>query len=331
MRFLIGLLSLLPVAPAHIGSGDAVQPRDTVSIIESISPALPDGVSVSIVGADTYVRLESRGVAVEVPGYESEPYLRIDTNGVVQFNDRSMTTLLNSERYGRVELSSFVASDVPQWRTIATNGVAMWHDHRSHWMSPLRPATIDDKGTVQAFTIPMVVDGVDTSISGTLYLRDKASPAWWLIGVVGAVLIALAALRARRLFFLAIAGISVCAFFVGIAEYFGLPDGARITPVLMLFSLAASVIAIIALLPKSAENGGLVAMSLNAGAGATLVVTAWLCSDQVRAAYVPGLSQEWLARISIPLMAGAGIVAVIDGVVRIAFPRQQLSVGSVEI
>lgn len=328
MRFLIGLLSLIPVAPAHIGSGDAVQPRDTVSVIESVIPAFPDGVSVSIVGADTYVRLETRGVAVEVPGYEGEPYLRIDTDGVVQINDGSMTTLLNSERYGRVEMSSFMATDVPQWKTIATNGVAMWHDHRSHWMSPLRPATIDDQGTVQEFTIPMLIGGVETSISGTLYLRDKASFAWWIFGVVGVAAIALAALRARRMFFIAIAAVSAFAFLVGVAEYFGLPDGARITPVLMLFSLAATGVASIALLPKCAENGGLVAMSLNAGAGATLVVTAWLCSDQVRAAYVPGLSQEWLARIAIPVMAGAGIVAVIDGVIRIAFPRQQINVGS---
>lgn len=313
----------MPIAPAHIGSGDAVQPRDTVSVIESVVPALPDGVDVTIVGADTYVRLESEGIAVEVPGYENEPYLRIDENGVVEVNDGSMTTLLNSERYGRVELSTFVASPTPQWRTIATNGIAMWHDHRSHWMSPMRPATLDDKGTVQPFTIPMVIGGVETSIKGTLYLRDKASPLWWISGLLAVAAMVVLSLAWRRSFFVALAAVSSFGVVVGAAEYFGLPDGARITPVMLLFSLAALVVAVIALLPRFSRNGGLVGMSLNAGAGATLVVTAWLCVDQVRAAYVPGLDQQWMARMMIPIMFGAGIVAVFDGVARIAFPRQQ--------
>ena len=321
MRFFVGLLSLLPIAPAHIGSGDSVQPRDTVSVIESISPALPAGVQVSIVGADTYLRVESRGVAIEVPGYEGEPYVQIDVDGRVQINDGSMTTLLNSERYGNVELSSFVASDVPKWRTIATNGIAMWHDHRSHWMSPLRPATIDDKGTVQSFDIPMVIGGINTTISGTLYLREKASIGWWLFGVAALVGAFVLSLARRRAFFRAIAVVSLVGTGVGAAEYMGLPDGARITPVLLLFSLAASAIAALSLVNRFQKNGGLVAMSMNAGAGATLAITAWLCADQVRAAYVPGLDAPWLARIVVPVMFGAGIVAVIDGVMRIAFPR----------
>ena len=321
MRFFIGLLSLLPIAPTHIGSGDSVQPRDTVSIIESILPALPSAVQVSIVGADTYLRVESRGVAIEVPGYEGEPYIQIERDGRVNINDGSITTLLNSERYGNVELSSFVASDVPKWRTIATNGIAMWHDHRSHWMSPMRPATIDDKGTVQTFDIPMVIDGIDTTISGTLYLRDKASIAWWVFGVAALIATLVLSLVRRRAFFWAIAAVSLVASGVGAAEYLGLPDGARITPVMLLFSLAALAIATLSLLRRFQKNGGLIAMSMNAGAGATLAITAWLCVDQVRAAYVPGLDAPWMARIIVPVMFGAGVVAVIDGVMRIAFPR----------
>lgn len=318
---LVALLSMLPVAPAHIGSGDAVQPRDTESVIESISPALPDGVEVSIVGADTYVRVVSDGVAVEVPGYEGEPYLRIDENGTVEVNDSSATTLLNSERYGRVDMGSFVPSAEPKWRTIATNGVAMWHDHRSHWMSPLRPATIDEAGTVQTFEIAMVVDGTAVTVSGTLYLRDKAQVAWWLTGLAGAVVAAMAALRRRTWFFGLVAAVAAAATVVGVLEYLGLPDGARITPVMLLFSLGALALSLAAMLPRFRANDALVAMSLNAGAGATLAVTAWLCSDQVRAAYVPGLDQEWMARLVVPVMLAVGAVSVIDGVVRIAFPR----------
>lgn len=312
----------MPLAPAHIGSGDAVQPRNTVSVIESVVPALPDGVSMSVVGSDTFMRVETKGVSVEVPGYEGEPYLKIDAAGVVQINDGSVTTLLNSERYGNVDYSSFEASPTPIWRTIATNGIAMWHDHRSHWMSPLKPAAIDDKGTVHSFAIPIVVNGENVTVSGTLYIREKASVAWWLFGL-GALLLAVGlSIAQRKAFFAVVAGVSLVGIIVGALEYYGLPHGARITPVLVLFSVAACAIATASLLPRFQKSGALVAVSLNAGAGATLIVAAWLCIDQVRAAYVPGLDQPWLARVWIPVMFGVGFVSVVDGVIRIAFPNQ---------
>ena len=322
---LLALMSLMPVAPAHLGSGDAVQPRDTESVIESVVPALPDTVTISVVGSDTYLRVESDGAMVEVPGYEGEPYLRIDPDGTVQINDSSMTTLLNSERYGRVDMGSFAASDVPAWRTIGTDGVAMWHDHRSHWMSPLRPGTIDERGTVQKFDIPIVVDGTTVTVSGALYLREKASVLWWVAAAVAVALAVVTALRHRTVFYVLVTAVAGLGVLVGTLEYFGLPDGARITPVLVLFSLGALAIAAAAMLPRFARNGGLTAMSLNAGAGATMVVAAWLCIDQVRAAYVPGIDQEWMARLVVPAMLAVGVVSVVDGVVRIAFPRPQSS------
>lgn len=312
----------MPLAPGHIGSGDAVQPRDTKSVIESIVPGVPNGVSISIVGSDTFVRIESDGASVEVPGYEGEPYLKIDVDGVVQINDGSITTLINSERYGQVDYSTFNPSLTPLWRTVSTDGVAMWHDHRSHWMSPLRPAVIDDKGTVLPFSIPIVVNGENVSVNGALYLRDKAAITWWLFGLAAVVGVVGLSLVRRRIFFAAIAGVSLAGIVVGALQYYGLPPGARITPVLVLFSTASFVIAVASLIKRFQKNGALVGISLNAGAGATLVVVAWLCIDQVRSAYVPGLDQQWLARILIPVMFGAGVASVIDGVTRIVFPRQ---------
>jgi hypothetical protein len=157
-------------------------------------------------------------------------------------------------------------------------------------------------------------------VNGTLYLRQKASVAWWLFGFA-ALLVAVGLSLAQRKAFLAlVAAVSLVGIVVGALEYYGLPHGARITPVLVLFATASSAIALASLARRFQKNGALVATSLNAGAGATLVVAAWLCIDQVRAAYVPGLDQPWLARIVIPVMFGVGIVSVIDGVMRIAFP-----------
>lgn len=319
MRILLSLLAVVPLAPAHLGSGDSVQPRDTESVIESVVPALPAGASVEIVGFDTFLRLSALGHEVLVPGYEDEPYIRIDTNGDVFVNDGSATAVLNGDRYGNVDLRNFVRTPQPQWRRIAANGIAMWHDHRSHWMSPKRPAPVDDKGTVQEFIIPLTIDGQKTLVEGTLYLREKASVGWWLLGVFGVIGAALLSIAARRKFLLVVPVVSIATIVVGAFEFVGLPNAARITPVLLIFGVGTLAISLAAVWYQSRNTtaGGLIAVSLNAGAGAALLVTVWMCADQVRAAYVPGLDWPWMARVLIPTMLGVGLVSTIDGVTRV--------------
>jgi hypothetical protein len=318
MRLILGLLSMLPFSPQHMGSGDSVQPRDTVSVIESVSPALPAGVAVDIVGSDTFVRVRSVGHDVMISGYQNEPYMHITTTGDVFVNDGSQTTLINGNRYGNVDTSNFVESPTPVWRKIGTNGTAMWHDHRVHWMSPKRPAPIDTMGTVVEWKVPFSVDGVATTVSGTLFLREKASVLWWLTGFAALLCAVVLSVRRRREFFVATFLMSMVGVVIGALQYIGLPDGARITPLILMFSAGAAVVAAISMLmQRRGQASQHVAVSLNAGAGATLVVCVWLCADQVRAAYVPGIDQEWLMRMLIPTMLGIGFVATIDGVMRI--------------
>lgn len=311
----------MSVIPAHIGSGDSVQPRDTESVITSIAPALPDGVRVSIVGGDTFVRLESDGVRVEVHGYDDEQYLRISPEGVVEINESSVTSVLNGDRYGNVDVSNVNPDAPPKWKTISTDGVAMWHDHRSHWMSPKQPAAIDDSGKVLDWNIPIVVAGKQILVSGTLYVRDKASVAWWLLGFPALILALLLALTRRRVFLWLTAIAAIVGIVVGYLEFTGLPDGARITPVLMLFSCGALIISAIGISASRRDGGHYVAVSLNAGAGATLVIVSWLCFSQVRAAYVPGLDAPWIARATIPMLMAIGLVAAVDGITRIVKPQ----------
>ncbi len=320
VRALLGLLSVVSLAPAHIGSGDSVQPRNTVSVITGISPALPDGVRVSIVGGDTFVRIESDGVRVEVHGYDDEQYLRISPEGVVEVNEASVTSVLNGDRYGNVDVSNVDTSGTPDWKVTGTDGVAMWHDHRSHWMSPKPPSAIDGSGRVLDWKIPMIVAGKRVLVSGTLYVREKASMAWWLVGVPAMLLTVALALTRRRVFLWLAAVSAVCGMAVGYLEFTGLPEGARITPVMLMFSAGTLVIAGLAIGASRRDGGHYVAVSLNAGAGAALVIVSWLCYDQVRAAYVPGLDWPWMARIMIPAMLGIGIVTALDGIARIARP-----------
>jgi hypothetical protein len=317
VRLFVGLLSLLPLAPAHLGSGDSVQPRNTESVIEKISPAVPDGVKIEIVGADTFVRLTAVGVRAEVRGYDKEPYLRINENGLVEINDASVTAVLNGDRYGNVDTSQMKPGAVPQWRTLSVDGIAMWHDHRSHWMSPLEPATVDANGTVLKWDIPMTIAGKATVVSGTLYLRDQASAAWWLFIIPAVAIAVVLSLLRRRSFFALVVGASLLGVVTGLLEFTGLPKGAQITPVMLMFCAGAAAIAIAASIRLIRPGAMHIALSLNAGAGAALVVGAWLTADQVRAAYIPGLDAMWLARTAIPVMIGVGLVAAVDGVTRI--------------
>lgn len=318
MRLILGLLSVLPFPAQHMGSGDSVQPRDTMSVIDTITPALPAGVAVDIVGSDTFVRVHSVGHDVMITGYQNEPYMHITVAGAVFVNDGSLTTRINDNRYGNVDTSSFVESPNPVWRKIGMNGTAMWHDHRVHWMSLKRPAPIDTVGTVLEWKVSMSVDGVATTVSGTLFLREKASVLWWLAGFIALLSAVVLSVRRRKEFFTVTFLMSIVGIAIGVMQFLGLPDGARITPLILIFSSGAAVVAGISMLLQRRSQSSLhTASSLNAGAGATLIACAWLCADQVRAAYVPGVDQDWLVRMLIPTLLGIGLVATIDGVMRI--------------
>jgi hypothetical protein len=261
--------------------------------------------------------LTAIGVRAEVRGYDKEPYIRINENGLVEMNDASVTAVLNGDRYGNVDTSQMKPGAVPQWRTVSVDGIAMWHDHRSHWMSPMKPATIDDKGTVLKWDIPMTIAGKATVVSGTLYLRETASVAWWLLIIPAVAIAVLLALLRRRTFFGLVVAASLLGVVTGFLEFTGLPEGAQITPVMLMFCAGATAIAIAASVRLIRPGAMHIALSLNAGAGAALVVGAWLTADQVRAAYIPGIDALWLARTAIPVMMGVGLVSVIDGVTRI--------------
>ena len=318
VRLFLAAASFLSLAPAHIGSGDSVQARNTESVIESITPELPSGVKISIVGFDTFVRVESQGHEVLVEGYEEEPYLRISRDGRVEVNDSSMTTVLNSDRYANVDLSTFATSDVPKWRTISTDGTAMWHDHRSHWMSPKPPAVIDEKGTVLTWTIPVTVDGKVSQVKGSLYLRGEASKLWWALAVLAVIASVVLAMTRRRLILPLLMAVSFLGMIVGAMEFAGLTGEARITPVLLLFSAGAFVVGAINLLVRRLTSNADYEDALNVGVGAMMLVGMWLCIDQVSTAYVPGLDSPWMARGVLTVMAGVGISAVVNGVLRIA-------------
>jgi hypothetical protein len=185
-------------------------------------------------------------------------------------------------------------------------------------MSPKPPAAIDAEGTVLEWKVPFTVDGIGIEVAGTLFLREKAAVWWWLSGVLMLCLAILLSITRRRVLFGVLLAISIAGVVAGALQYFGLPIGARITPLLLMFSGGATLLTTAGLWagrkPDAPQH---TALSLHAGAGTALVICAWLCASQVRAAYVPGLEPMWIARVLIPMMLGVGIVATIDGVSRV--------------
>lgn len=310
MRAAIASALLMVLSPTFLGSGNGVAARNTQSVIESVTPAFPAGVTIDVVGFDAFLRLRSDGHEVEVPGYSKEPYIRITRTGEVFVNTGSVTAVLNDDRYGG-SLAGFTESATPRWEKTGSNGTILWHDHRSHWMSPKPPAPIDDEGRVQDFVVTVVVDGVESKVRGTMFLRPSASPAWWLFGVFGLVGLLLVALRRSPPMWVAVGIASVAGLAVGTMQWAGLPSGARITPTLATFSLLALVsTAVGVVLGRSRPH---LSPVMNVGAAVSLLTATWLCSDQVRAAYIPGPGLEWLSRMTIPTLLGVGIVVLIDG------------------
>ena len=316
--------SLLSLAPGLAGDGNAAGARDTESIVTSVTPVPPSAVRVDIVGFDSFLRVRSDGVKVEVAGYENEPYIRIDADGAVWVNDRSITRAMNESRYGNsydsADSTSFSTTETV-WRKIASNGEAMWHDHRSHWMSPKPPATIDSRGKIQDWVVPITIDGVATEIRGEMYLRDRATTWWWALGLVTVIALALVALRAQSIVDLAVFKIGALALAAGAWQMIALPAAARPAPLLFGFGAAAALTSITSVFLRVRNSDSITAPAFVAGAGLSLVLGAWFARDYVQSAYIPGADDvKWIVRILVPVMLAAGIVGVIDGVRRTAFP-----------
>ena len=322
-------LSLLSLVPGLAGDGNAAGARDTESIITSVTPDLPSRVRVDIVGFDSFLRVRSDGVKVEVSGYESEPYIRIEADGSVWVNDRSITRAMNESRYGNsseaADESKFSTTET-EWQKVGTDGTAMWHDHRSHWMSPKPPAIIDARGKIQDWVVPITVNGVATDLRGEMYLRERAGAWWWVFGLLAVIAIALVSLRPQSIVDLALFIVGSLALSTGAWQMVGLPSAARPAPLLFGFGAVAAIAAMVSVFLRSRRSDSVAAPAFVAGAGLSLVIGAWLARIYVQAAYIPGADDvEWIVRILVPVMLAAGIVGVIDGVRRTAFPPTTVS------
>ncbi|HEY4333916.1 MAG TPA: hypothetical protein VGM78_15150 [Ilumatobacteraceae bacterium] len=221
-------LVLLPAAPAlaHGGSKFAVT-SDYSTAVTSISPDT-SGLQVKVIDIAGDLQLTWNGSGtVIVDGYSGEPSLRISAAGVER-NIRSTATYLNTTRY-ITSIPPAIADDTapPQWDLLTAKRSFTWHDHRTHWMSPIPPEQVQahpDQTTVidADWKIPLVVNGTAVTVNGTLsWVPPPSRAAWFGAAALIAIVIGLALFsRWWRRVTVGLAAIGLIAFLVDTFGYY---------------------------------------------------------------------------------------------------------------
>lgn len=248
IALLMALISLGVLAPA--AGADGVGPTNFRSEITGMEPET-GSVEVVVVGSDAFMEVSAEpGTAVMIPGYEGEPYLRIDADGSLWRNENSPARFLNDSRAG----NSPIPRDLPDphdpdWRSIGDGGVVAWHDHRIHWMSDQVPAT-DPDGAVMEWQVPLMVDGVDTMVTGTLFHAGDQLPWPLLVTAIAAGLVVLAALRRRHgILTAALVTASVAAVLVSLSVILADPPDSGRSPVTIILAVAAVIASLAVVVP----------------------------------------------------------------------------------
>ncbi len=241
---LLALLTLAVLAPGHAALADPARPTHFRSHVDGVVTADGTpvaGVMAEVVGGDAYLVLTvPSGRLVEVLGYEGEAYLRFTPDGRVEVNTRSPARWLNDARFGAMDVEVPAGADAdapPQWELVATSGRFAWHDHRIHFMSPRLPSDVDPRAAslqeVFAWEVPLLLDGEDARIEGTLVWLPGPSPvvpvAWLVVTIAVAGWLAVTMAPRRDVVVLAVA---VLTLLTGVIAVLLAPPGADTEPAL---------------------------------------------------------------------------------------------------
>lgn len=200
---LAALLGLASPAAAHGGpGGDDPGGTNYRTRILEVSPEVA-GLEIRVIEAGARLELANHtGEEVIVRGYEDEPFLRINDDGVFE-NLRSPATYLNRSRQASTAIPPEADADAPpDWQRIDTGQVARWHDHRAHWMGGDPPAVVNDPGSqhvvIPTWVVPIDVGDETVEVSGDLLWVPGPSP-WphYLLGMALAAGFTLAGLSQR--------------------------------------------------------------------------------------------------------------------------------------
>jgi hypothetical protein len=174
------------------------------------------GLELKVIEGSRKLQLQNKtGGTVVVKGYDNEPYLRFQPNGVVERNSRSPATYLNVDRFGLQEPPASAKPGArPHWTKVAGNGTFVWFDHRIHLTvkrvpRELRNVTRPKK--VFDWEVPLTANGGPVRALGTLIWDPTAASSsssssggfpGWIVAVLAVLaliaVVVVVSLRRRR-------------------------------------------------------------------------------------------------------------------------------------
>jgi len=209
----LAALALSGDASGHPGTAQT----GYVSTVSALEPPVL-GVDAIVLGGDDRLRISNySGKTIVVLGYEDEPYLRFDKQGVWA-NTRSPAAHLNRLRHPR-SLAPGVADAgaPPSWRRVAPGVTYEWHDHRIHWTAAEPPEGVQEHPDriqrIFTWRVPGSANGKHFAITGFLgYAPDRVAgkddggiPTWLVLltalaaaALLAAALVGVGARRTRR-------------------------------------------------------------------------------------------------------------------------------------
>jgi hypothetical protein len=209
-----GAIAALGIVPAAAQAHGPVAP--IASSYQARVDRAPPGLDARVVDGDQRMWLRvAHGKTVVVLDYRGAPYVRFTRSGV-DVNHNSALYYLNQTPVAQVPPPNLTRGTRPDWHRVSGADEYSWHDGRLHALATV--ARSPGEQFVGRWSIPVVVNGRMSSVSGGLWHADDPSIVWlWPIAVLLACVLAawrvhraqLDELVARLLAFAALAGITV--------------------------------------------------------------------------------------------------------------------------
>jgi hypothetical protein len=201
----LALLAWTPAAQAAVSQTTDITDTHYSSILEKVYPQVA-GVSWEVIDLNDEIRLINHShqrvivYAYQVtpnggPNYSGGQYARILGNGTVQLNENSPAYYLNQSFYETgVDVPSSATADAsPDWVTQAKTATLYWHDHRIHYLTPIVPQFIKNRGVdhrqfVFAWYVPIQVGSTRGYLYGKLFWNAE-KPFSFPIGAIIAFIV----------------------------------------------------------------------------------------------------------------------------------------------
>lgn len=225
------------VSSSQPAAADPARPGHYRSQVLAIEPAT-EAVTARIVVGDAFIELTvHRGHNVVVDGYQGEAYIHINAAGQVYVNHNSPAHYLNADRYGDATVPATATATIPDWHAESHGGRHLWHDHRTHWMSPNHPIGRQPGDIILDAALPLTIDGRPHRILVRSTWEPGPAPTAAILGGTAALIAIALLIRRHPITLLALAGVAAAS--LATWEVASLPADAAQGPIAWLAPPAA--------------------------------------------------------------------------------------------